>query len=147
MAKLLEAYAELGRIRELDDHRNLELRHSLATKGVHPSLEDIQRFRLFQVETRRDDLTHHGVRFTEDGYVLHVGQPQQHVLHLRRINLLAADVDQFRCATQDAQVLAVYFDGVLRIQPAVCVRSGEPASPRRIDYYSTQYSPNKIRSG
>src|SRR5438034_6522314 len=46
-----------------------------------------------------------------------------HFMHdafdLRRVNFLAADVDDFRLAPEDSEIVAVHFDLVTGIKPAV----------------------------
>ena len=52
------------------------------------------------------------------GDVLHL---QQHALHLRRVDFLAADVDDLGLAAQDADVLAINLDHVIGVEPTLFV--------------------------
>src|SRR3954451_6242968 len=103
MAEIFEASAVLLFGRDLHEHRDLILGEALATMGIHSTFEEVERLRLLQVEARGDDLPHHRMGFAEDGYLAHVVERQKRVFDLRRIHLLAADVDEVGGAPEDAQ--------------------------------------------
>src|SRR5450432_2195631 len=117
MAHLLETCAELIVVRELDRSRDLVVGQTFTAKRHHATLEHVERLGRQQLEARRYELPHHGLSFSEHGDVLDILQLQEHVLDLCRIDLLTANVDQIRGAAEDAQIFAVYLDGVLGVEP------------------------------
>ena len=60
-----------------------------------------------------------GLGLAAHGHVLDVVELEQNVLDLGRMHLLAAHIDQLRLAAENANVLAVSFDEILRVEPAV----------------------------
>src|SRR4029077_20490967 len=69
----------------------------------------------------RDQLARDRIRYAAHRNVLDVVDLQQNVLDFGRMHFLAAYIDHLRLASENANVLAIAFDQILRVEPAVGV--------------------------
>ena len=102
------------------DHRRhfVPLEPFLAKPADAPA----QQFRILRAERRDfrgDDLSSDRTVFAAHGHVFDIIELQQDVFDLGGVNFLATDVDQLRPAAENAQVFAVNFDEILRVEPPV----------------------------
>ena len=107
----------------LDDHVD-HGRNLVALESCVAELADAQFERLGFLRNERgdlgcDELTGDRVRHAAHRDVLDVVDLQQNVLDLGRVHFLAADIDQLRLASENTNVLAIGFDQILRVEPAV----------------------------
>ena len=57
------------------------------------------------------------MRFADHNGVSHVFELEQHALDFGRVDLLAADIDDLRLASEDANKVAIYLDHVIGVEP------------------------------
>src|ERR1700744_4834536 len=99
------------------------LRRRLVAGEAHPAgdtyaaFQVVNGFWLGESDLGDNDLAEHGVRLAHHGDVEDVVEPEDHILDLGRIDLLAADIDDVADAAEDLDPVAVLLDLVLGVEP------------------------------
>src|SRR5262249_32646529 len=136
-------------------------RQPLATERAQALLEGIERLGLDEVDARDEQLPRERARLAGDRDVANVLHLHDHVLYLGGVNLAAADIHEIAHAAQDAQIVALDFDGVFGVEPTLVVeqirrvevahhrrRSSYPQNPiadRRLEAFTRELHPERSR--
>ena len=93
-----------------EDHltRNLKGGQPFAAKCVQPLFESVQPLDFRQRESGGHQVAGDRVPFVAHGDVYHVRQILQHILDLRRIYLLAPDIDDLRAPSEYLDILVTF---------------------------------------
>ncbi len=102
-------------------HRYLVGRQPVAAETMQPRMHRLGVLRSLEADACGDHVAGDRVAPTPHGCLADVVHLQQHALHLHRVYLLAADVDQIAAPTEDAHVGSVHLDQVLGVVPALGV--------------------------
>ena len=99
----------------------------LAAEPVEPAPEHPRVLGLDQRDGGDHHRSHHRAGSGGHRRAANVARPQQDVLDLGRVNLLAADIDQFALAADDPDIVAVDLDLVVCVEPAIGVERARRA--------------------
>src|ERR1700730_12467486 len=121
MARLLEARAVMILRNHIDDGGNFVAFESRAAELADSPSEGVRILWRKRGYFGCNDLACDQIRVAAHGDIFHVIEFEQNVLDLSRMHFLAAHVYQLRLAAEDAKVLSISFDKILRIEPTVCI--------------------------
>src|SRR5262245_29466090 len=124
IARFLETLTVMILRDHIDDGRHLVALELLAAELAHTPFERIGIFRHQRRDLSCDDLAGDRIRLAAHGDVFDVVELEQNVFDLGRMNLLAANVYQLRFAAENANILAVSLDQILRVEPSVRIERG-----------------------
>ena len=102
-----------------DSDGNLKLLEPLPTKLPELAMELPLVARLPKSNRGAHDLAHDGILLAIDRHLCDFWHFLHDAFDLRRVNFLAADIDDLRLTSEDSELFAVHFDLVARIEPAV----------------------------
>src|SRR3954469_6059195 len=136
VARFLEARTVVILYDHVDDGGNFVALKSRTAELADAQLEGVRILGRERCDPGGNDLAGNRIWMSAHRDVFDVVELEQHILDLGRVHLLAADVDQLRLAAEDVNVLAVSFDEILRVEPAVrierrrCVQIAEHRARR-----------------
>src|SRR5207248_10940166 len=116
-ARFLETRTVMILHDDIDDHRHLVWLEPRAAELADSPFEGVRILRHERRDLGSNDLAGDRIRLTAHGDVLNVVKLEQKVLDLGRMHFLATYIDQLRLAAENADVLAVAFDEILRVEP------------------------------
>jgi hypothetical protein len=104
---------------DLDHRRYLETLQAVTAKAAESASQHFGIFRPDRGDSGGYHLTGYRIGYAANSGVSDVIEREQNIFYLGRMNLLAADVDQFRSAAQDTNVFAVHLYEILRVEPPI----------------------------